>query len=159
VNFAKALGLCIVVLLPAPGFAESLRVVATLAALPELRSEIEAYRRTHGTYPVSLADLGFGATPVDAWGQPYAYYGGRAEPIIYSLGKNGADDAGKADDVASWESLDRAYYPELGRSPAFWWSLLAAVVAGLIGTAWLIGNRRGRPSNKPMHLTAASGRR
>lgn len=128
-----ALGLAAAALLaPVPARADASQVERTLADLERIHRALAQHRRNTGQLPANGAELGTvvqlyargvpldGATPADHWGRRLAYRlrGDGAEPgyELYSLGRNGVDDAGLADDVVSAAQLDRRQYPGLMRA-------------------------------------------
>lgn len=75
----------------------------------------------------------------------------REEVGVYSIGADGIDDRGEKDDIASWRSIDRTYYPkpplQLGHLPYL--LIPPAILMSLIGVpAWLL-LRRGTGKRTP----------
>lgn len=73
-------------------------------ALLETALAVRLFRLEHGHYPRRLRDIEPGRLPQipeDAWDQPIAYRLRDGRPVIYSFGRDGVDDGGKAVDPAT----------------------------------------------------------
>jgi hypothetical protein len=73
--------------------------VDTELALLETALAVRGHYLEHGRYPQRLSDIDrkwLPVTPRDAWGQPVAYrLASDSRPLIYSVGPDGVDDAGR----------------------------------------------------------------
>jgi hypothetical protein len=124
--------------LPAsPGTAAEPSAVTALEELARIHDAIARHRALVGSVPRSPNELGpvvrahapalevRGGLVVDPWGTPYLYRPSTGDEdgayALYSAGANGLDDAGRGDDIASRETLDRSLYPEL--HPGERWAL------------------------------------
>jgi hypothetical protein len=126
----RALGLSALLLLaPALARAGPLRVQTTLSQIQLLRRAIATHQQAVGEAPKNATQLGVVAqlyslpvpvehgVPVDAWGHGFVYRPADASSgpsyQLYSIGKNGIDDAGQGDDIVTRAALDPKLYPEL----------------------------------------------
>lgn len=74
-------------------------------ALLETSLAVRLFRLEHGRYPAALREIErerLPKIPVDAWDQPIAYRLKNGRPVIYSLGRDGIDDGGRAADPATF---------------------------------------------------------
>jgi len=68
-------------------------------ALLETALAVRLFRLEHGRYPTNLREIEpkrLPEIPTDAWDQPIAYRIRNGRPVIYSVGRDGVDDGGKA---------------------------------------------------------------
>jgi hypothetical protein len=81
------------------GIATNSAAKVASARIARVAIAIERYRQRHGQMPARLADLTpdeLDAVPMDPFdGQPLRYRTGDGFVMIYSVGRNGADDGGK----------------------------------------------------------------
>jgi len=125
-----AMGLGAALAFAAPSaHASPLRVQTTLSHLHLLHRAIASQETNTGQTPKNETQLGVVAqlyappvplvqgVPVDAWGNRFVFRptegSGEHPYLLYSIGKNGVDDAGQADDIVSRDALDPKLYPEL----------------------------------------------
>ena len=130
--FARQLWLCVgvvAVMIPFPAEAREFPVQATLRYLERLHHAIDEHEKSTGELPKDLEHLGIitrlraPGVPIregvaaDGWGNEYVYRplepGSQPRYEIYSVGKNGADEAGGGDDIVSQDTLDVQFYPEV----------------------------------------------
>ena len=73
----------------------------TNLALLEVRLSVRMHYLETGAYPAALSDISpewLPEIPLDLWEQPLQYRLVDGEPVVYSLGPDGLDDAGRAFD-------------------------------------------------------------
>lgn len=88
---------------------------------------LERYRRAHGTYPATLAELVpayLPAIPLDPWdGKPIKYLppdANRQTPILYSVGENQIDNHGDGTLVPAPPSPGRSPKEQMSNDQIFW---------------------------------------
>jgi hypothetical protein len=108
-------------------------------------SETNKLPRTED-YWIEMRSAGFAITddnlvpPMDQWNQPLRYrVPGKHGPFdLYSIGKDGVDDAGQRDDISNWAGINEGYYWKSqwpgGRAMIRWGKVigLASLFLGLI---------------------------
>ena len=119
----------VLVLAPCAAYAARPPVQATLHDLEQLHRAIDRHFADTNEWPQDVAHVGVvtrmrapevplsQGDAVDAWGNRYVYHlhAPGADPAyeIYSIGKDGIDEAGGGDDVVSRQTIDVKAYPEL----------------------------------------------
>lgn len=124
----KYLFLLFVMILPNISYGETLFVRETLITINENHNKISKFHIDNKKYPNALSEIK-GVVKIDSWGQKMIYNQiSQNSYDLYSIGKNGINEHGSNDDVVSFETLNRSYYPELGTTTLQAWLQLVFII-------------------------------